>query len=213
MKKLLLAVALLLAFPAAFAQTYYPVNDYGVGGGMNHIEFYGGMVLPQQAWRHDGDRIDLGNTGWTAGLLFYRNLTRVVGLGFDGSYAQFGDGDKMNEGAANESFYRTGVATGLLSMRLIAFPRHSTRIYFPFGVGVGHFFTRERFVDGSHKTYDCTNLAGMGGIGLEFDADETVTFGVEGRMYLMSLNNETKDKFGKGHIRYFDIIAKLGFRF
>ena len=208
MKKLFLLAALLVTFSAAKAQNYYPVNDYGLMSGTTRLELYGGMVLPQSDWDYKGAKVDLGTTGWTAGLGFYRNLTRVITLGLDGNYAQFGDGDK----AADGSFLRTGAATGLVAMRVNFFPRHSTRIYIPAGVGVGHIFARQKFTDGSHKTYDSTNLAGMAGLGLEFDIEDII-FGLEGRYYMMRTRNDVKEAFGKGHIHYTEVMLKFGFRF
>jgi len=213
MKKLFLLGTLLFAFSAAFAQNYYPLGDYGLQAGTSRVEFYGGMVLPQGDWTHNGETVDLGNLGWTAGMGFYRNLTRVFALGVDGNYAQFGDGDKVNEGAANEYYLRTGAATGLVAGRVNFFPRHTTRLYVPFGVGVGHTFVRQKNGDGSHKTYSDTDIAGMLGAGLEFDMDDEWIFGVEGRYYMLRTRDEIKNAFGKSHIRYTEIMLKIGCRF
>lgn len=211
MKKILLLSALLFAFPAVFAQNYYPVQDYGLVNGTTRLELYGGMVLPQSDWKYHGERVDLGNTGWTAGLGFYRNICRVVSLGLDGNYAQFGDGDAKED----KSYLRTGAATGILALRVNFFPRHSTRLYIPMGMGVGHMFVRHNNINdnGSHKTYNSTDWAGMLGLGLEFDIDESVIFGAEGRIYDMRIRNEVKDAFGKNHIHYTEVMLKLGFRF
>ncbi len=209
MKKLLLLGVLLFGAFAAHAQNYYyPVSDNGLYPETTRIELYGGMVLPQSAWNNKGQDVDLGTTGWTAGLGFYRNVTRVLALGLDGNYAQFGDGDKRSDG----SYLRTGAATGLVAARINFFPRHSTRLYIPMGVGVGHIFVREKFADGSHKTYDSTKWAAMGGLGLEFDIDENVIFGVEGRIYRMEMRSDMKEAFGKGHTHYSEVMLKFGFR-
>lgn len=213
MKKIFLLGTLLFAFSAAFAQNYYPVYDYGLANGTTRLELYGGMVLPQSDWTHNGQTVDLGNTGWTAGLGFYRNISRIITLGLDANYAQFGDGDKMNEGTSNESYYRTGAATGLVAMRVNFFPRHSTRLYIPAGIGVGHIFVRENKEDGSHETFDSTDWAGMLGLGLEFDLDESVIFGVEGRYYMMQTRSDVKEAFGKDHVHYTEVLLKFGFRF
>lgn len=208
MKKLVLLAVLLLSGSAAFAQNYYyPVSDNGLYPGVSRIELYGGMVLPQSDWTHNGNKVDLGNTGWTASLGFYRSVTRVLTLGLDANYAQFGDGDK--QGA---SYLRTGAATGLVAARVNFFPRHSTRLYIPMGVGVGHIFARQNFDDGSHKTYDSTKWAAMAGLGLEFDIDETIIFGVEGRLYRMEMRSDMKEAFGKGHMHYSEVMLKFGFR-
>ena len=209
MKKLFLLGTLLAAFTAASAQHYYPVPDYGLAAGTTRLELYGGMVLPQSAWNHNGAKVDLGTTGWTAGIGFYRNVSRVFTLGLDGNYAQYGDGDKMADG----SFYRTGVATGLIAGRINFFPRHATRLYIPMGVGVGHLFARQKNTDGSHQTFDSTDLAGMVGLGLEFDIDEDIIFGLEGRYYRIETRSDVKEQFGKGHAHFTSVMLKFGFRF
>ena len=213
MKKLLLLATLLFTFSAASAQYYYPVDDYGLHAGTNRIEFYGGMVLPQSNWSHNGQTVDIGNLGWTSGLGFYRNISSVFALGLDGNYAQLGDGDKVNKGTTSEYYLRTGAATGLVAARVNFFPRHSTRLYIPFGVGVGHTFVRRNNGDGSHKTFSDTDLAGMLGAGLEFDMDESWILGAEARYYMLRTRDEIKEAFGKKHIRYGEIMLKIGCRF
>lgn len=209
MKKIFLLSVLLGLGSAAFAQNYYPVGDYGLRQNDTRMEFYGGMVMPQSDWKHNGQTVDLGNIGWTAGLGFYRNITSVLTLGLDGNYAQFGDGDKRGDG----SYLRTGAATGMVVGRFNLFPRHATRLYIPVGVGVGHTFVRQKFQDNSHKTYSDTDIAGMLGAGLEFDLADDVIFGAEGRYYMVRTRDEIKDAFGKSHIRYAEIMLKFGFRF
>lgn len=211
MKKLLLLCALLLSVPA-FAQDYYGLQEYGLRKNTTRIEFYGGMVLPQDDWSHDGQNINLGNTGWTAGIGFTRNIIPVFSLGVDGNYAQLGDGDTFISGG-QESYYRTGIATGLITGRVNFFPSQATRLYVPFGIGVGHMFARQKFDDGSHKTTSSTDLAQMLGVGLEFDIDETVIFGVEGRYYLVEADSDFKDAFGKSRYHYLTVMLKLGYRF
>lgn len=213
MKKLFLASVLLFAFSAVSAQNYYPVEDYGLRAGTSRVDFYGGMVMPQGSWSHNGEKVDLGNIGWTAGLGFYRNISSVFALGLDANYAQFGDGDKVNEGTAAQYYYRTGAVTGLVAGRINFFPRHSTRLYVPMGVGLGHVFVRQKNMDGSHKTFNSTDLAGMLGVGLEFDMDEAWIFGVEGRYYLMRTRDDVKTSFGKGHLHYSEVMLKIGLRF
>ena len=126
---------------------------------------------------------DLGGTGWTAGIGFIRNLTPVFALGMDGNYAQLGDGEKD----ASHAYYRTGIATGLVA--------------------------RQKFSDGSHRTVDGTDLAGMLGAGLEFDLDDSLVYGVEGRYYLLNAADEIKDTFGKDRYHHFLVMLKMGCRF
>ena len=213
MKKLIAVVALFLSVSALHAQNYYPVSDYGLRTGTTRIDLYGGMVLPPSSWSHNNEKVDLGDIGWSAGLGFYRNLSPIIALGLDGNYAQFGDGEKINPGTPAEYFYRTGAATGLVAARFYFFPRHSTRLYIPAGVGVGHIFARQKFTDGSHKTYNSTELAGMLGAGLEFDIDEDIIFGLEGRYYMLRTRDDFKTAFGKGHIHYTEVLLKFGFKF
>ena len=212
MKKLLLLCALFVAAPVVFAQDYYGLQEYGLRQNTTRVEFYGGMVLPQNTWPHHGQEVDLGTTGWTAGIGFTRNLVPVFSLGLDANYAQLGDGDTFISGG-KESYYRTGIATGLVTGRVNFFPTQATRLYVPFGIGVGHMFARQKFDDGSHLTTNSTDLAQMIGIGLEFDIDDSTIFGVEGRYYLVEAASDFKNAFGKSRIHYSNVMLKLGWRF
>ena len=211
MKKLFLLCALFLAVPAV-AQDYYGLQEYGLRKNTTRVEFYGGMVLPQDDWSHKGQDVDLGGTGWTVGLGFVRNISAVFALGVDGNYAQLGDGDNFISGGQN-AYFRTGLATGLVTGRINFFPSESTRLYIPVGIGVGHMFARQKNEDGSHLTTSSTDLATMLGLGLEFDIDETLIFGVEGRYYFLNADDEFKDAFGKGHYQYMTVMLKFGTRF
>ena len=206
MKKILLLCALFAAVPA-FAQDYYGLQEYGLRKNTTRIEFYGGMTLPKDDWKVHGT--ELGTTGWTAGIGFTRNIVSFFGLGLDANYSQLGDGDTF----AGDSYYRTGVATGLVTGRVTFFPSQATRLYVPFGVGVGHMFARQKNADGSHLTTNSTDLAQMVGVGLEFDIDETIIFGVEGRYYLIEANDDFKDAFGKSRYQNMLVMLKLGCRF
>lgn len=209
MKKLFVTLALLLGATGVFAQDYYGLQEYGLRKATTRVELYGGMVLPQGGWKDRDTNTELGKTGWSGGIGFHRNLVPMFSIGLDGNYAQLGDSDKRSDG----SYYRTGVATGLVVGRVNFFPAQPTRLYIPFGAGVGHAFTRQKMADGSHKTTSSTDLAQMLGIGLEFDIDETVIFGVEGRYYYVDTADDFRKEFGRKHLHYIDVLLKFGFRF
>ncbi len=202
MKKLLLLCAFFIAVPAV-AQDYYGLQEYGLRKNTTRVELYGGMVLPKDSWN------ELGTTGWTAGIGFTRNIFSFFGLGLDGNYAQLGDGDKDASG----NYYRTGVATGLVTGRFSFFPSQATRIYIPFGMGLAHTFVRQKLSDGGHVTTDGTDLANMIGAGLEFDLDDNIIFGVEGRYYLIDVANKVKEAFGKNRYHHYSVMLKMGCRF
>ena len=206
MKKLLLLVALLAAIPA-WAQDYYGLQEYGLRKNTTRVEFYGGMVLPGNDWNKNGH--DLGQTGWTAGIGFTRNLFSFFGLGLDGNYTQLGDGEK--DGSNN--FYRTGVATGLVTGRFSFFPSQATRLYIPFGMGLGHTIVRQKLSSGGHVTTDGTDMANMLGLGLEFDLDDNLIFGAEARYYRIETASKVKEAFGAGHYNHFLVMLKMGCRF
>jgi len=205
MKKLFLLVALLAAAPAVFAQDYYGIPDYGLRKNTTRVEFYGGLALPQNNWKHNG--VSAANTTWTAGIDFQRNVLNFLSLGLDGNYVQF-DGDKD----ASDDFLRTGIATGLVSGRLYLFPAQATRLYASGGLGIGYMFARETVGD-SRVTHNSTNWAGMIGAGIEFDLQEDIIFGAEARYYLIKAQDEVKDCIGKSKLHYTSIMLKLGYRF
>lgn len=211
MKKLLLLCSLFVA-TGAFAQDYYGLQEYGLRANTTRVELYGGMSQPQSTWTHDGHDMDLGDTGFSAGLAFVRNITPAFSLGVDGNYSGFSSGDKFFDGAQQAKF-TTGIATGLVTGRINFFPSEPTRLYIPVGFGVGHMFAKEKFDDGSHNTEHSTSWAAMLGLGLEFDIDETVIFGVEGRYNLINLQNGFGDAIGKSRYHYMTVMLKLGCRF
>ena len=53
----------------------------------------------------------------------------------------------------------------------------------------------------------------MIGLGLEFDIDETIIFGLEGRYYLIETADEVKEAFGKNRMHYMNVMLKIGCRF
>ena len=53
MKKLLALFALLIALPA-MAQDYYGLQEYGLRKNTTRVEFYGGIVLPEDNWNKNG---------------------------------------------------------------------------------------------------------------------------------------------------------------
>jgi len=208
MKKLLLAVIALLAAPAIFAQDYYGLQEYGLRKDTTRIELYGGAALPQEGWKDRNTDIDLGKTGFSGGIGFHRNIIPMISVGLDGNYAQLGD---KEHGTAN---YRTGIITGLITGRINFFPSYATRLYIPAGIGAGYMFTRVKEKGSKeHETFSGTDLAQMIGLGLEFDLDEDMIFGVEGRYYLVDVNDEVAKLTHRSRLHYVDILLKFGFRF
>ena len=209
MKKLVWLCFLFAAVPVV-AQDYYPLQAYGLRKDTSRVELYGGMVLPGNNWEWKSGTTthELGSTGWTAGMGFTRNVYPFFGLGLDANYAQLGDGKKEASG-----YYRTGVATGLVTGRFSFFPSSSTRPYIPFGFGLNHTFARKKLSGGGHQTVDGTDLAGMIGAGLEFDIDDSTIFGVETRYYRIHTADDLRDAFNKNHFHHLLIMLKLGLRF
>jgi len=206
MKKLLLATVALLAVPAVFAQDYYGLQEYGLRKDTTRIELYGGAALPQEGWRDRNTDIDLGKTGFSGGIGFHRNITPIFSLGLDGNYAQLGDKD---QGSAT---LRTGIITALITGRINFFPSSATRLYIPVGIGAGYMFSRVK-QGKEHETYSGTDLAQMFGLGLEFDLDDSMIFGVEGRYYLVDVNDDVAKLTNRNRLHYIDILLKFGFRF
>ena len=226
MKKLVLLCCLFAATPM-FAQNYYELYEHGLRKDTLRVELYGGMILPRNNWDFfDGNgrnsttpgadpsavsritKHELGNTGWSAGVGITRNVATWFGLGLDANYAQLGDGAKDAQGG----YYRTGVATGLITGRFNIFPTHAARIYVPFGIGIGHAFAKYR-IHGEHSTVSGTDLAQMLGIGLEFDIDEEMILGAETRYYRINAAEDMRDAFHESHFQHLLIMLKLGWRF
>lgn len=217
MKKLILLCAVLMVAPlSAMAKDayhdYYGLEEYGLRNNTTRVEFYGGVAEPQSNWTHNGQEVEIGKTGFSAGLAFLRNIGPFFTLGLDGNYAGFASGDKFNAGT-QKAKYTSGIATGLVIGRFNFFPSQPTRFYVTSGLGIGHMFSREKFDDGTHDTVNSTSWAGMLGAGVEFDVDDTVIFGVEGRYNLVDLDGDYQDALGKGRYHYLSALLKIGCRF
>ena len=217
MKKLILLCAVLTVAPlGAFAKDayhdYYGLEEYGLRNNTTRVEFYGGVAEPQSSWTHNGQEVEIGKTGFSAGLAFLRNIGPFFTLGLDGNYTGFASGDKFNAGT-QQAKYTSGIATGLIIGRFNFFPLLPPPVFITSGLGIGHMFSKEKFDDDTHETFNSTSWAGMIGAGVEFDIDDTVIFGVEGRYNLLDLNDSYSDALGKGSYHYLSAMLKIGCRF
>ena len=219
MKKLFILAALVCA-PALYAAeqyaccSYEDTPKYGLQTNTTRVEFYGGVALPEEDWSENGQTLQLGDTGFTAGVAFVRNLLPWLTLGLDGNYAGLSKGDDLTTAGGDTVNYRSGIATGMVAGRVYLFPASMTRIYGTAGIGAGYMYAKEKntTADTSH-TYDSTDIAWMLGAGLEFDIDETVVFGAEGRYNWVGLRGDIKDRFGKDDYGYWTLMLKLGVKF
>lgn len=219
MKKLFV-LAVLLCAPALYAAerytccSYEDTPRYGLNTNTTRVEFFGGVALPEDDWSENGQTLQIADTGFTAGIAFVRNVLPWLTLGLDGNYSGFAKGDNITLSGGQEVNYRSGVGTGLLTGRVYLFPKSMTRLYGTGGIGAGYMYAREKSTDGNSKqTFDSTDVAWMLGAGLEFDIDETVVFGAEGRYNWVGLRSEMKDRFDKGHFAYWTVMLKLGVKF
>lgn len=218
MKKLFVLAALLCA-PALYAAERYACCNYdqetpkyGLYTNTTRVEFYGGVAFPDKSWHQEDQSLELGKTGFTAGIAFVRNVLPWLTLGLDGNYAGFAKSDDFVTDEGTTATARPGAATALVAGRLYLFPHAMTRLYATGGVGAGYVYAKEKFTDSS-KTYDSTDFAWMIGAGLEFDIDETVVFGAEGRYNWVGLRSEMKDRFHKDNYDYWTVMLKLGVKF
>lgn len=219
MKKLFILAALLCA-PALYAAdqyaccSYEETPKYGLQTNTNRVEFYGGVALPDDDWSENGQTLKIGDTGFSAGIAFVRNVLPWLTLGLDGNYAGFAKGDDFTTTDGREVNYRSGAATGLVAGRVYLFPHAMTRLYGTAGIGAGYMYAKEKDArTDDKKTYDSTDVAWMVGAGLEFDIDETVVFGAEGRYNWIGLRSDMKDRFGKDDYQYWTVMLKLGVKF
>lgn len=219
MKKLFILAALLCA-PCLYAAdryaccTYEDTPKYGLQTNTTRVEFYGGVALPDDDWSENGQTLKIADTGWTAGVAFVRNILPWLTLGLDGNYAGFAKGDDFTTTDGRNVNYRSGAATGLVAGRVYLFPHAMTRLYGTAGVGAGYMYAKEKdAATDNKKTYDSTDFAWMIGAGLEFDIDETVVFGAEGRYNWLGLRSDMKDRFGKDDYQYWTVMLKLGVKF
>ena len=214
MKKLFILAALLCA-PALYAAqqytccSYEETPKYGLYTNLSRVEFYGGVSLPEEDWAQQ-----IGDTGFSAGLAFVRNILPWLTLGLDGNYAGFSKGDDFLSATGDTANFRSGVATAMVAGRVYLFPKSMTRIYGTAGIGGGYMYAKEKNdTADSSETYDSTDIAWMLGAGLEFDIDETVVFGAEGRYNWVGLRSDLKDRVGHDNFGYWTMMLKLGVKF
>ena len=219
MKKLLL-LAVLFCAPALYAAhepygccTYKDTPKYGLRTNMSRVEFFGGVAWPNVDWDANGQKLEIGDTGFSAGIAFVRNIVPLFALGLDANYAGFSKGNDIVLGG-NTLNYRSGVGTAMVTGRLYLFPKSMTRLYATGGLGAGYMYAREKnLTTEKNKTYDSLDWAWMLGAGLEFDIDETVIFGAEGRYNWTALRGDMKDRFGHDDFNYWTVMLKLGVKF
>ena len=219
MKKLLVLFVLFLT-PLAYAAqkhtccNYQETPSYGLYTNLSRVEFFGGVSMSNGDWKENGQKLEIGETGFTAGLAFVRNVLPWLTLGLDGNYAGFSRGDEVTLSGGKTVDYRAGAATALLTGRAYLFPKSMTRLYATAGVGGGYAYARERDTSTKeNETYDSLDFAWMLGAGIEFDLDETVVFGAEGRYNWMALRSDMKDHFSHDSFDYWTIMLKLGIKF
>lgn len=219
MKKIVV-LAVLLAAPLAYAAekyaccTYDDTPKYGLYTNLSRVEFFGGVAMSNGDWKENGQKLEIGETGFTAGAAFVRNVLPWMTLGLDGNYAGFSRGDEVTLSGGNTVDYRAGAATALVTGRAYLFPKSMTRLYATAGIGGGYAYAKERNTNTrDSKTYDSLDFAWMLGAGIEFDLDETVVFGAEGRYNWMSLRSDMKEHFNHDSFDYWSIMLKLGIKF
>ncbi|MBO7238727.1 MAG: porin family protein [Elusimicrobiaceae bacterium] len=219
MKKLLI-LALLLAAPMAYAADKYACCNYeetplhGLYTNLSRVEFFGGVSFLNKHWSENNQTLEIGDTGFTGGIAFVRNILPFLTLGLDGNYTGFSTGGLFTTGGGQDVKYRSGTATALVTGRVYLFPRSMTRLYGTGGVGAGYMYAREKNqTTGDRTIYDSTDFAWMLGAGLEFDIDETVVFGAEGRYNWVGLRSDMKDRFGHDNFTYWTVMLKLGVKF
>ena len=221
MKKILILAALFCA-PTLYAASSYatcPYEDaesrkYGLFTNTTRVEFYGGVALPEDAWSENGQTLEIADTGFSAGVAFVRNILPWLTLGLDGNYTGFSKGEDFTTSGGDLVNYRSGIATGLVAGRVYLFPKSMTRLYGTAGIGAGYMYTKEKnAATDKSQTFDSTDIAWMLGAGLEFDIDETVVFGAEGRYNFVGLRSDMKNRFSKDDFTYWTVMLKLGVKF
>ncbi len=219
MKKLVL-VALLCLAPAVYAAdkhtccAYDEVSTYGLYTNLSRVEFFAGVTLPLKEWSENGQTLQIGDTGFSGGIAFVRNVLPWFTLGLDGNYAGFSRGDEITLTSGDTADFRAGSGTALVTGRAYLFPRSMTRLYGTAGIGGGYAYVKEKNKTAdTSKTYDSLDVAWMLGAGIEFDLDETVVFGAEGRYNWVGLRSDVKDRFGHDNLTYWTIMLKMGVKF
>lgn len=219
MKKIFV-LAVLLCAPWAYAAQDYACcmynkdNQYGLRTNMSRVEFFAGVAWPNSSWSANGQTLEVGDTGFTGGLAFVRNILPWLSIGLDGNYAGFSKGKDITSPASETLNYRAGVGTAMITGRAYLFPEKMTRLYGTAGIGGAYAYAREKNETTSKsETYDSLDIGWMFGGGVEFDLDENVVFGAEARYTWAGLRSDMKDHFGHHHYDYWSVMLKIGTKF
>jgi len=219
MKKLLI-LAVLCCAPAAFAADKYACCNvqetplHGLYTNLSRVEFFGGVAFPEKNWSENNTTLEIADTGFSGGIAFVRNVLPWLTLGLDGNYTGFTKGQDLIDSSSNTLDFRSGIGTGLVAGRVYLFPKSMTRLYATAGIGGAYAYVKEhnKTADTS-KIYDSLDIAWMLGAGLEFDLDESVVFGAEGRYNWVGLRSDVKSRFGHDDFTYWSVLLKLGVKF
>ena len=219
MKKLL-TLAVLLCAPMAYAAeryaccTYDNTVQYGLRTNMSRVEFFGGVAWPNVDWSENGQTLEIGDTGFSAGVAFVRNILPWVSLGLDGNYAGFSKGKEFTTVGGDTVRFNAGVATAMVTGRAYLFPESMTRIYGTAGIGGAYAYARGKDKDtNKSKTFDSLDIGWMLGGGVEFDINETTLIGAEARYTWAGLRSDMKEQFSHHHYDYWSVMLKLGIKF
>ena len=218
MRKLFI-LAVLFCAPMAYASepyaccTYNDKNLYGLKTNMSRVEFFGGVAWPNVNWEANGQTLEIGDTGFSAGMAFVRNILPWLSIGLDGNYAGFSKGKELITPSSETVRYNAGVATAMITGRAYLFPETMTRLYGTAGIGGAYAYAREKNqTTDKTKTFDSLDIGWMLGGGVEFDLDETVLLGAEARYTWAGLRSDMHSQFGHKHYDYWTVMLKLGIK-
>lgn len=219
MKKLIVACFMLAGFAATVSaqpyEYYRPYTDFdvmhsdlGLKKGDSRIEIIGGLADPQGS-------ITIGDSGFYAGMNFFRQITKPLSIGAELGYAGFSSGETFwNPDAYAYGHFKSGIGMGQVMGRITLFPTKSTRPYIGAGVGASRIWSRfKNLATDDRTTFASTDLIWSLHAGFEFDIDEDYIFGFEARYYHIDLKEKYEDAFGKNHLPFITAMLKFGWKF
>ena len=224
MRKLFLLVSLFLAVPLSAAAE-------GIEAGQNKINLYleTGFGLDRTGVEFtEGKDYAWGNVGFGMGLSYFYFPSSHLGLGIDGAIKGFRGSDTTNwehhghHWDCEETELSVQQFQVLGATRLYLNPESRARLYVPLGAGISVVNGEVEYSGDHHYSYEenyattsCTYYAGLG---LEFEANNGLAFGLEARyngfeydMGKLGSRAGVPNDAGRERYNYVSLVFTFGF--
>ncbi len=184
----------------------------GIEGGESVANFYMGLgsALQKSGMEVDGQNLSWGNIGGDAGLSYLYFVSPYLGLGADIHYAGFQGSESFEDVPGRWYWHTFETDFEMHTMHIMGIgrinlnPGSSLRLYIPFGAGIALSEGRMRYKWDDYDMYQAesydSSFSWYAGIGLEFETNNNVTWGIEARYNAFEHNYQDLTYLVGGHV-------------